>query len=220
MTTLDVHVDTARLSAFLDDDLAPDERRRVETHLAVCARCAGQLDRLQRLVRDVRLLPDEIAPPAELWSGVRERLQRAVPASHPPAFSRWQLAAAAVVLVGVTSAITTLLVRRPAIVVERVAPPVTPAALPLVGPARAIDADYATTIRQLNEALAEHRAELDPATIAKVETSLRVIDEAIAEARHALAGDPANRTLLDILAANYQRKLELLQRATELPPTT
>ena len=87
-------------------------------------------------------------------------------------------------------------------------------------PARSIDAGYAVAIRQLDEALAQRRAELDPATIAKVEASLNVIDVAIAEARRALADDPANRTLLDILAANYEHKVELLRRANELLPRT
>jgi hypothetical protein len=53
-----------------------------------------------------------------------------------------------------------------------------------------------------------------------VEASLRVIDDAIDEARHALAADPANLDLLDLLAASYERKLELLRRANELPPST
>jgi hypothetical protein len=57
---------------------------------------------------------------------------------------------------------------------------------------------------------------LSPATVRVVERSLATIDTAIAEARAALASDPANRSLVEILSANYERKVELLQRATEL----
>ena len=90
----------------------------------------------------------------------------------------------------------------------------------LPAPVRSVDADYSAAIRELDESLAEHRAQLDPATVAKVEASLRVIDQAINEARHALAADPSNLTLHDLLAASYERKLELLRRATGLLPST
>jgi hypothetical protein len=91
---------------------------------------------------------------------------------------------------------------------------------PLPPAARAVDADYAGAIRALNETLAENRNRLDPATIAKVEASLEVIDHAIDEARQALAADPSNLTILDLLASSYERKVELLRRANALLPRT
>ena len=48
------------------------------------------------------------------------------------------------------------------------------------------------------------------------ERSLATIDSAIAEARAALAADPANEALVRNLSAHYERKVELLHRATEL----
>ena len=57
---------------------------------------------------------------------------------------------------------------------------------------------------------------MSPATVRTVERALTVIDSAIAEARAALAADPANAALIDILSAHYERKVDLLQRATEL----
>jgi hypothetical protein len=85
-----------------------------------------------------------------------------------------------------------------------------PAALALV------EAGYDDTARQLQATLALQRHRLSPKTISTVEHSLAVIDTAIAEARHALLEDPANRALMDIYTANYEHKLELLRRATEL----
>ncbi|HZI40986.1 MAG TPA: hypothetical protein VFD67_04765, partial [Gemmatimonadaceae bacterium] len=87
-------------------------------------------------------------------------------------------------------------------------------------PVRSVDADYSAAIGALNESLAEHRAQLDPTTVAKVEASLRIIDQAINEARRALAADPSNLTLHDLLAASYERKVELLQRANSLLPSS
>ena len=58
--------------------------------------------------------------------------------------------------------------------------------------------------------------QLSPGTVKTLEHSLSVIDAAIAEARAALAADPANQSLVDILAGHYAREVDLLQRATEL----
>ena len=217
--TRNEHIDLERLSDFVDDRLLGDDRDAVQDHLASCMSCASQLARLQSLLEAAHALPDEIEPPPAVWADVRERLPRRAPSRQFP--QRWLLAAAAVVLVVLSSTVTALLVRRqPVIVATKAAPPVTVASMQLPPPARSIDAGYAVAIRQLDEALAQRRAELDPATIAKVEASLNVIDVAIAEARRALADDPANRTLLDILAANYEHKVELLRRANELLPRT
>ena len=207
-----------QLSDFVDGRLAPADRHDIETHLALCARCAHDRDRLEALLVRSRALPAEVAPPPEIWSVVQQRIVRA------PSSGRrhgWLLAAAALLLVAVSSAVTALLVRRPETVVvrhESTAAPVAAVRLPVV--ARAVDADYQAVIRELDETLAQRRAQLSPETIAKVEASLRVVDQAIGEARRALAADPANRDLVDLLAASYERKLELLRQASELLPAT
>ena len=69
---------------------------------------------------------------------------------------------------------------------------------------------------ELPRTLDSQRATLAPYTVRVVERSLATIDSAIAEARAALAADPANEALVRILSAHYERKVELLQRATEL----
>ena len=218
MTYSDRHLDVEQLSDFVDDRLTPDERGSVAAHLDHCAACAAQLAKLRSLLHAAGALPNEIEPPAELWSNVRARV---VAPKRRWLAQTWLLAAAAVVLIAATATVTTLVVRRPTVIVIRPSSPTvmtTSAMLP--PPARSVDADYATAIRELSESLAQNRDNLDPATIAKVEQSLHVIDLAIAEARRALADDPANATLLHILAANYERKVELLRRANELPPST
>ena len=81
---------------------------------------------------------------------------------------------------------------------------------------RATEGEYARTIEELRLALAAQRNRLNPETIRTVDHSLAVIDSAIAEARAALLSDPGNRTLVDLLSASYQRKLDLLRRTSEL----
>lgn len=212
------HPPFERLSDFVDGRLAPASRLEIEAHLALCSRCARDRDRLETLLDQSRALPDEVAPPPEIWGAVHQRI-----AAAPSLGSRraWLLAAAAVLLVAASSAVTALLVRRPqTVAVRHEQPPVPLAVVRLPVAARAVDADYQAVIRELDESLAQRRGQLAPSTVAKVEASLRVVDEAIGEARRALAADPANRDLVDLLAASYERKLELLRRASELLPAT
>jgi anti-sigma factor RsiW len=217
MTQHEHHLELEQLSDWSDGRLSHDEGRAVETHLALCTACSERQARLQSLIGAARGLPNEIEPPAALWGGVRARI---VPV-HSRNRQRWLLAAAALFLVALSSAVTTLLVRRaPVIVVRQGVAPATTIARALPAPVRAVDADYAGAIRELDESLAEHRAQLDPTTVAKVEASLHVIDLAIEEARQALAADPSNLTLHDLLAASYERKVELLRRASALLPST
>jgi hypothetical protein len=88
--------------------------------------------------------------------------------------------------------------------------------LPVV---RAVEDNYTATLVDLRRTLDDQRATLAPQTVRVVEHSLAVIDTAIAEARAALAADPGSTVLIQILAAQYARKVDLLQRATRLSPS-
>ena len=81
---------------------------------------------------------------------------------------------------------------------------------------RATEGEYARTIDELRTAFEAQRSQLSPGTVNTVLRSLAVVDSAIAEARSALLADPNNRTLVDLLSASYQRKLDLLRRTSEL----
>jgi anti-sigma factor RsiW len=221
------HISLETLSDYVDDALAPAERGGVERHLVSCSACAARLVDLRTLLTATHALPSSMEPPADLWIDVRSAIAsraeaRGVP--RRPVWERWGLlAAAALVLVVGSSAVTAVLMRQStstARVPSTAAPVAAMAHLPLPAAMRAIEANYASTASELADALALQRPKLAPATVAKVEASLRVIDDAIAEARRALAEDPANRALLDIFSSNYQQKLELLRRAAELPAST
>ena len=68
----------------------------------------------------------------------------------------------------------------------------------------------------MEKALKAGRGKLDPSTVAVVEHNLQIIDQAINQAREALAGDPANTYLSSHLVEARRRKLDLLRRATAL----
>ena len=82
------------------------------------------------------------------------------------------------------------------------------------------DVQYDAAVADLEKALKGGRGRLDASTIAIVEHNLQIIDQAINQAREALAGDPANSYLSSHLVEARRRKLDLLRRATALATET
>jgi hypothetical protein len=76
--------------------------------------------------------------------------------------------------------------------------------------------EYISTANRLSAILESGQMALSPRTIAKLKESLRVIDAAILEARAALAEDPGNRQVIEMLSTSYNKKLDLLKRTTEM----
>ena len=61
------------LSAYVDDELGPAERARVERHAAACPECAGELEALRQVAARARALPDRepaAATADRLWAGI------------------------------------------------------------------------------------------------------------------------------------------------------
>ena len=79
---------------------------------------------------------------------------------------------------------------------------------------------YSREIDRLRTIFARNRSQLDPRTAAIIEANLKVIDEAIAQSRAALAQDPASRFLNNQLNSALGKKLELLHTAALLPNRT
>jgi hypothetical protein len=71
------------LSAYIDDELTPRERARVEKHLEECQACADQLATLRQTVALVKELPMLRAPRS---FAVRPAAVRAKPSPAPPAW--------------------------------------------------------------------------------------------------------------------------------------
>jgi anti-sigma factor RsiW len=82
------------------------------------------------------------------------------------------------------------------------------------------DAQYDAAVADLEKAVKTGRGHLDASTIAIVEHNLQIIDQAISQAREALAGDPANSYLSSHLVEARRRKLDLLRRAAALTSET
>ena len=201
-----------RLDAYLAGSLGLGERGGVERHLTDCSSCRGELAFLRTLLEDARALPRSLDPERDLWPELAERLDAAE--GRGSRHWRWTpLAAAAIALVALSGAlVVAALLRDPQPTsMATAAPEVRPA----VGVA-AFEAEYADALAELQSALETGRDALAPETIVVIEESLRLIDLAIAEARAALAADPANADLARRLGSSYALKVDLLRRAARL----
>jgi len=161
-------------------------------------------------------LPRRIEPPRDLWPQVAERISRGKMISAEfgasPARPAWRqpawLAAAAVVLVVLTSTVTAVLLRgRPEAASNQ-----TPQGL--VADFASVESEYTSAADEILRAVQAGEVQLSPATVAVLQKNLKVIDDAIAESREALAGDPANSALREMVLASYRHKLDLLRRVT------
>jgi anti-sigma factor RsiW len=50
------------LSPYIDRQVSLDERQQVETHLASCATCQGELDQIRAVVTGLKALPQMAVP--------------------------------------------------------------------------------------------------------------------------------------------------------------
>jgi hypothetical protein len=233
------HLDEQQLNDCADNALGAAGFAAAEAHLRVCAACRERLDALRILKAQLASLPRDIAPPAHVLAGVHARIAEAPMTTATPmtaaagasaqaisapagtaAAATWRvrprlLAAAAVMLIAVSSAITVLLLRPspdgsvPAITRDAVAPGAT-----RLVRSSALEDTYEDAIAELERAFERQQDMLAPDTRRVLEHNLAIIDRALAESRAALAADPANAALADVIRSGYERKLDVLRSAT------
>jgi hypothetical protein len=239
------HIPFDELNDYVDGRLDQTQAVELTSHLSACSACAREHDDLLSLLRVAGSISREVLPPSTVWADVKATIDRRKEVVLPTgartdpmptrrdgdASSPWRrrafLGAAALVLITASSAITAIVLRIgggstsiaagtgvDAPESQKTATAVLPVAF------RLAENGYIRTIDELHSALDAQRADLKPETVAAVERSLAVVDSAIAEARSALLDDPSNRTLVDLLSASYQRKLDLLQQASGLDRRT
>ncbi len=208
---------TDRLSEYLDAELSGSERAALEEHLESCADCARTLEELRRVTTRAGALQDR--PPAEsLWPGIAARIaaKGAAPrrgVRRRLSFTVPQLAAAAAVLILLTAGGMWLALSSR---MDRAAALAARSQTSGVGITAVAASTYDAAVAEMQRLLDERRDQLDSATIRVLEENLAAIDQAIAEARAALAEDPSNAYLNKHLATTMWRKVHLLRRAATL----
>jgi hypothetical protein len=233
---------TDRLSAYLAGELPPHDHRMTEDHLGECGACRRVLEDLREVIAQAASLED-MSPPRDLWAGIAATIQAPVAATANPgakvielptardlahpmdedragvaryAFSRPQLAAAAIVLIAASSIATW--VAGPGLGIRSEETPVFDgaSAVTMASTSVAPPQGLADELAMLEEALVVARATLEPNTVRILERNLGVIEQAILDSHQALEQDPGNEFLTDHLARVYQRKLTYLRDATRV----
>lgn len=235
---MDISMDiwTERLSEYIDGDLDASEASSLEQHLLVCAGCSAIVTDLRAITAHAAAL-QPTNPARDLWAGINAQIQTGTNSQiqggqviemntrRTPrrsfTFSMPELAAAAVVLLALGG--TAVWQLKPASNTSRVATTtVIPqssgtfrnvsaganAQLPILG--------YDAAIQQLEQAAAYNSGQLDPKTTQVIGQSMATIDRAIADARAALAADPANAYLHRHLDRTMKQKMELLKQAAKM----
>ena len=176
--------------------------------------------------------------------GAKAEAERGTIAPFTPRVSRRvtftlpQLAAAAVLIAAVSGGLVWVVNRAASDAARRelarnapiASAPATPAATqempadarstePQIATVAMSDPQYDAAVSDLEKALKQGRGKLDVSTIAIVEHNLQIIDQAIDQAREALAADPANSYLSSHLVEARRRKLDLLRRAAAMSET-
>jgi hypothetical protein len=215
------------LDDYVTGDLTEDARAPVAEHIAACDLCRSEIESLQTVVTRTRELPRSVEPPAEAWTGIRSAIARDESAVRAPMSAarigerrRPYLVAAAVVLAAVLSSAGTawyLSAHNPAGDLPAATAVNSSSETPATLAAFTIEENnYLRTASRLQDLLDQQEGSLAPETVAQLRASLHAIDDAIIEARNALARDPANKLLVEMLSSSYRQKVDLLRRSTEL----
>jgi anti-sigma factor RsiW len=104
------HADVDTLSAYLDHQISPAERARVEGHLANCAACQRELDGLRRTVTLLQALPRVPVPRAFTLSEAQVGIRRP---QAQPAWVGWARGLAAVTAIALVAVVAMSFLNRP-----------------------------------------------------------------------------------------------------------
>lgn len=211
------HLTEAERQCLADGTAAPEHAGALAAHVAACAECAADVERLRAMVRRIRSEPVPDAGVEAMWPAIRERIERgkvrALPASAPPARRAWRRPWIAAGAIAAVACLAVLL---------RVRPHEPPGSAPPAGsfvpnggvltPAGDSAGTSQAEMQRLLDEIELEKAMLPPSTAAVADSDLRAIDHAIAELKDAIARDPSNPALRQMLAESYKQQQDLLRR--------
>jgi hypothetical protein len=176
------------------------------------------------LERRLKQLPGELPPARDLWPEIAARIEAAAEGGAAPKRSPWGRGGWRVAALAASVALAAVLVAR----FDRDPPPDTSATPALAtapatfGAGHELGSEYRAARAGLTHDLESRLEALSPEARETVMENLAVIRQAAAEIDAALAKDPGNGLLQQLLLAAYQDELSVLanmQRVTaRLPP--
>jgi hypothetical protein len=219
-----MHPTPLTLNEYVDGDIAPAERARLDRHLSECEACRALVADLTDLTRAAAAL-GSVDPPPRVWARIAQ-LRRDEPLD-PWTFrsASWPLATAAALLLATVLGLRLVpsralvrdlpLVEAPTAVAggEQAAPPDDQEF-------QRAESDYQNAIRDLEQVEAAASDGLDPQTADAFHANLAVIDAAIGESRVALAAEPRSEVAQQSLLEGLKTKVSLLETTTGLISAT
>lgn len=217
MNDATTHLTEEARQTLADGSMSADRAEGARAHLRVCTECSADVARLDRLVTGAREMQNPTSELADLWPGIRARIESAKVVTLTPesAKARWngrrlmlRIASVAAVLL----LATWLGVRAR----DSSNAPASAARPGDTTGSMAFAADSARVYEEeaqiLLDRLALMRSVLEPGAAAAIDKDLAVIDSAIAELQAAIARDPRNPALRQLLATSYRQKVDVLKR--------
>jgi len=225
MSSLKAHLSEEDRHRIADGTMDEERRAAIDAHLASCWNCKSDVAHLTKTMPSLRHASEPTAPLDELWAEIHERIEQGkivslgkeppeatpTPAPQKKRFS-WLWLAPIGVAAGVVIALFALPGKRGAEDRQATAM-VADTGTTLVS---VVDSSYAyeREAQVLLDKLELQRALLRPEAAQALDRDLHVVDVAIAELKDAVARDPANPALRQLLAASYRQKVDLLKRAS------
>lgn len=211
------HLTEEERQTLADGSMSADRADVARAHLRVCAECSVDAARLERLVMGAREMENPTSDLAELWPGIRARIESTkvvtlAPDSAPERRS-WRRLVLTMAPVAAALVVATWLGVRvrntpstPPSVERR--PDTTSSIVFAADSVRAYEEEAQILLNRLQLT----RSMLDPGAAAAIDKDLAVIDSAIAEVQTAIARDPRNPALRQLLATSYRQKIDVLKR--------
>ncbi len=168
-----------------------------------------QQESLDRLIAS---LPRDVVPPGTLWPGIAARLSARTRRAPPMALA----AAIAMAAAGLASFFTW------AVIESRSVPRVIQTVAAMNSFEEPRDPKYVLARDAVEKTFRERLGMLEPATRAKIESSLAVIQRAHEDIRKALAADPQSPVLEQLWESTWHDEFDLYDRVVQAtqPPMT
>lgn len=222
MSSLKAHLSEEDRHRIADGSMDDERRALVAAHLASCWNCKSDVAHLTKSVPELRRVSQPVAPLDALWPDIRDRIERGKvislgtqPEAAAPATPQKKISWLWLAPVGVAAAVVIALFALPGkrAVNRQATAMVADTGVTLVS---VVDSSYAyeREAQALLDKLELQRALLRPDAAQTLDRDLHVVDVAIAELKDAVARDPANPALRQLLAASYRQKVDLLKRAS------
>ena len=201
-----------RLDDYADGVLPEVEREEVVEHLESCVSCCEEIEALKSLVAKAGQLPEGITPSRDLWNGIESQLKPT--RSRPRIKVEWLawggsalLAAAAVLFI----VFNPYLLRD---IEQKEAP--QDLSLSLAQEIAGVEKEHRQARQELLEFLKSSEEDIAPETLAVIHENLGIMDNALGDIRIALADDPENMHLFQMLVATQKHDLEFIDQVIAL----